>query len=106
MRHNRTELRPYQVTFKTECDADGCGNSAEGYDPNGWYHFDSQHGDLGNDSSESFQSWDACSWACYLNIVNQIWSDYGSENRNPTLEIDDKDYYFVADMLSKETGRV
>lgn len=77
----------------------GAGDQVEGRDEPGWHHFSSSHGEWGNDSVESFEYHDACSWACYLTIVRRLLDDW--PNGPPdSLDVDDKDPAFLRDMLN------
>lgn len=73
MKNYRTELINKRVVFQTVCDA--C-SKVEGLDPDGWHHFNSYHHDWGNDSIESHEDHDACSWPCYLSIVREVFEGY------------------------------
>jgi hypothetical protein len=94
MKLTRTEMKPQEVTYATRCDV--CGKTGDGYEPDGWHNFSSHHSDWGNDSVESWEKWDVCSWACYLVKVRAILDDYGDGHN---LEVDEKDMAFVRDML-------
>ena len=94
--HTREEQVTKLVTYQTECD--GCEKIEKGYRPKGWHQFDSNHGDWGNDSIESYDYFDVCSWGCYLKVVRRELDDYG-EVQNPTLVIDEKDIFFIRSML-------
>jgi hypothetical protein len=96
-----TQMVPRQIVTATTCD--GCGKT-DGPSPDGWNHFSSHHSDWGNDSVDSYDYWDACSFACYLQIVSKAFADYPPTSRNPSLEIDDKDWFFIRDMLDATRG--
>lgn len=95
MKRERTKQVPKSVVYQTVCDS--CGR-VDGADPRGWHHFSSHHNDWGNDSIDSWETHDACSWACYVAIVRRVVEDYG-QRTYPTLEVDDKDLAFLGDML-------
>lgn len=67
MQETRTEMTPTQVVYRTTCD--GCGKTRDNADLPGWHHFSSHHHEWGNDSIDSYEYHDACSFACYLVIV-------------------------------------
>jgi hypothetical protein len=115
----RTEQVPKEVIYAYKCDH--CTKveegertqSGEGDQPDGWHSFRSHHDDWGNDSIETFNNHDVCSWACYLAIVRKVFEDYGTppeiggaprvpRRPYPTLEIDGRDWYFVRDMLAHQ----
>lgn len=102
MKHEAAESVIKKVVVRTECD--GCGK-IEGPDPYGWLNFSSYHHDWGNDSIDSHDRWDVCSFGCYLTVVRRVFEDYG-EQRRPTLEIDAKDWWFVRDMLNAVATKV
>lgn len=61
------------------------------------YGFSSSHSEWGNDSMESFEYHDACSFKCYVQIVKERldhWKEYGS------LEIDGKDRTFMEALVA------
>lgn len=90
---------PRQVTVAIECDH--CNRRVEEADPTGWHHFSSSHTDWGNDSIESVESHDVCSWACYLAIVRDLVNDYDkAKPMYPTLQVDEKDHAFLTDLLT------
>lgn len=91
----RIENVQKEVVYQTVCDA--CGKVGEGSEPKGWHRFDSHHGDWGNDSIESWDYHDVCSFSCYLEIVRKVVEDYGDGS---TLSVDEKDYEFIRGMLS------
>lgn len=106
MSHRTTEkLVPDTVVTAIVCDH--CGKIAEcrpptrrACSPAGWVNFSSYHSEWGNDSPESHETHDACSWACYVAIVRGVlkeWPDY------PTLTIDDRDLTFIRDMLAHQS---
>jgi hypothetical protein len=96
MKHGRTEKVERSVVYETVCDS--CGKIAEGDSPQGWHHFDSHHGEWENDSIESYEYHDACSFACYLAIVKREFEPY-ADHPHKSLEIDDRDWWFVRDMV-------
>ena len=114
----RPESVQKPVTYGFVCDH--CGKKAEhldrtypgdGVKPNGWHSFASYHGDWGNDSIESHEDWDVCSWGCYVAIVRKIVKDYGEppvhgggrvgppRRISPTLTVDGRDWFLLRDML-------
>lgn len=89
-----------KVVVRVTCDA--CGKTSDP-NPDGWHHFSSYHGDWGNDSVDSHDDHDACSFACYLSIVRKMFDDYAPadfDGRGATLEVDGKDWWFLRDMLA------
>lgn len=91
------------VVVQTECD--NCGKREPGNSPSGWHHFSRSHGDWGNDSVDSFEYFDVCSAACYIAIVRRELEDYGPRSAlNPTLEVDDKGYEFLRDLIDLTSG--
>jgi hypothetical protein len=83
----------------TICDA--CGTRVEEYSPDGWVRFSSSHGDWGNDSCESFEYYDACSFDCYVALLCRALDDYGRPGPKPTLDVDGKDWYFLTGMVKQ-----
>jgi hypothetical protein len=61
-----------------------------------WHHFQSGHSDWGNDSVESWESCDACSPACYLQLVAQ---EVERLEQYPSATIDDMPIKFAAALL-------
>lgn len=62
------------------------------------YSFSSHHSEWDNDSVESFEHHDACSFSCYLDIVKErlaYWKEYQS------LEIDGKERSFMEDLVAR-----
>jgi hypothetical protein len=108
MARNRSEKSVVkQVVVSTTCD--NCGKTERGpttYSgdadtPVGWVHFHSYHNDWGNDSIESHEDWDACSWNCYLEVVRRIFDEYGDGKfGSNTLVVDSKDWTFIRDLLT------
>lgn len=90
-----------EITTGVRCDA--CGKTAQmdkfGNPPAIWHHFMSGHSDWGNDSVESVEWWDVCSFACYLTIARKVFDDYGNTDGG-SLDFDDKSGAFVRDMLA------
>jgi hypothetical protein len=100
VRRTRTEMTPKEVTYETQCDH--CGKREKGYDPNGWHHFSSHHGDWGSDSVDSWEYFDACSFDCYLALVRKAFEGYGGYR--PTLEVDGKDWHFLQSMIERKAA--
>ena len=96
MRHKRDETVTKRVTYRTECDA--CHKQEEGDAPASWIHFSSSHSEWGNDSIESWDEHDACSFACYLTIVRKLVEDMWSDH--PSLVVDGKSVAFLKGMLA------
>jgi hypothetical protein len=102
----RVEQVPKEVTYSYRCDH--CGKVAEGNelipchsgdkDYGGtWHHFSSGHSEWGNDSVDSFEEYDACSFPCYVEIVRKVlaqWRGY------TTLRIDDRSGEFIAELVA------
>lgn len=86
--------------MSTTCDA--CGKTVDGEPESGWHHFGSYHSDWGNDSIESHEEWDVCSFECYLRIVRRCVEDYGERTHEATLVVDYKDFEFIETMLACE----
>jgi hypothetical protein len=101
MRHKAVQRVVKEVVVRTECD--GCHKVESGEDPAGWAYFRSYHSDWGSESDESFESWDVCSFACYLTVVRKVFDDYTHDTPGrKTLSVDDKDWGFLHDMLATE----
>ena len=101
MQHERKEMVQKRIVYRTDCD--GCGKTGEGAEPYGWVRFNSHHGDWSNDSVDSWEHHDACSFDCYLKIVQQVIADYEKWGvpRYPTLVIDGKDLQFARSMVGQ-----
>lgn len=104
-RLSRDQAITEEVVYAIQCD-----NCVERADvkpgryvdaPQGWATFSSHHNDWGNDSIESSEQHDVCSWACYLAIVRRVFDDYGEDRvrTHATLVVDGHDWAFLKDML-------
>lgn len=102
IQQNRQVVR--EVTTAVECDA--CHRRVDGADPPGWHYFSSSHNDWGNDSIDSHEEYDVCSWECFLKVVREVFDEYsgvlGTNQREATLEIDHHDWAFIKDMLDHQ----
>lgn len=101
MKHESVRSVEKRVVVGVTCD--GCQKRVDGSNPEGWYSFWSAHNDWGNDSIDSDEDWDACSWACYLAVVARVVNEYG-DDRYPTLTVDHKDLPFLKQMLENMKG--
>lgn len=97
MKNMREERVMKPVVYQTVCD--GCGKTVEGEPPEGWTDFSSHHSDWGNDSVDTHQDYDVCSWACYLTVVRRVFEDYETLWPERTLEVDGKDWHFIRGLL-------
>lgn len=59
------------IVFEVTCD--GCGKTVAESEPDGWVHFATGHHDWDNDSIESTEWWDACSFSCFRR-GREMWS--------------------------------
>lgn len=103
-RLTRVEQVPKEVTYAYRCD--NCGREGTDLTPThsgnrdpapGWVSFTSHHDEWGNDSVESHDSHDVCSFHCYVAVVRHLLSEWEGY---PTLEIDDKDRCFMEGMVA------
>lgn len=106
MRKTRSEQVPRKVVYETVCDY--CKKAAPGEDPDGWHHFSTGHSDWGNDSPESWEHWDVCSGACYMEILDRAVKDYGPKapGVEPTFKVVsyDFDLAFAESLLGVAEG--
>lgn len=58
------------VTIGYKCDA--CGKIHHGNFPNEWHFFSIEHREWGNDSIDSYESFEVCSPQCYINKISDI----------------------------------
>lgn len=89
-----------KVVVQTECDH--CHKRENGDEPGGWHHFSAGHSDWGNDSIESYDTFDACTASCWLALIRKIVEDYEPIRGEPTLMVDGFDYTFARDLLDME----
>lgn len=101
----RAQTITEEVTYEFVCDS--CGKTARVDPPRrsvdtpaGWHSFSSSHSDWGNDSIDSFESYDVCSWGCYLRIVRREVEDYHVGAGAPSLVVDGRDFRFLTGMLT------
>lgn len=105
-RLTKTEQVAKEITYAYRCD--GCGKVAEGDElipcqsgerdhPRSWHSFDSGHSEWGNDSVDSYERHDVCSFPCYVDVVRELLNRWpGFE----TLQIDDHSGGFMAEMMA------
>lgn len=53
----------------TGCICDGCKKTVDAKTAKEWFHFSSHHQGWGNNSIDSHESYDACSFYCFIQIV-------------------------------------
>lgn len=80
------------------CKCDNCGLithelTSDGYRPKDWHQFNSHHHDWGNDSSDSYEYYDACSPKCFMALLTSALEDL--KDHQDTGEIADMPYQFA-----------
>jgi hypothetical protein len=80
-----------ETTTGYTCDV--CGVSITGYLPNTWHSFSHQHGDWGNDSHESRESFHVCSVGCFAHQLGK--SLYEMKNNKNSAKISGMSYDFA-----------
>jgi len=94
---NITEVRQanQEVVIGHKCDV--CGKESEGSLPKDWHHLYHKHYDWGNDSVDSYESFDVCSSECYLARLKE--SVYELRNHDKSGEISDMSIPFVLNLI-------
>lgn len=68
------------------------------FEPEGWVSFGSGHNEWGNDSVDSDDRHDVCSFACYVAVMRDIYKRFGEYE---SLRADGKDRTFIAALIGE-----
>lgn len=98
----RSQQVTQEVTYEVACDACGKTVAVEPQrgtvEPAGWAHFSSGHSEWGNDSIDTYDEHDACSFPCYVTVVRRLVEERWCDERS--LRIDGRDRTFMEGMLA------
>lgn len=97
-----SEIQQKSTTVQTGTKCDCCGIIINEILPKTWHHFDSHHGDWGNDSHESYEYFDACSAKCFIEIAKKNMNDGTGITRPPiqsTVQVSGFNEQFLFELL-------
>ena len=97
----RTERVEQKIVVQTQCDI--CKKLAEGDGPDGWLSLSSGHSEWGNDSVDSMDHHDVCSYACCMTAVREVFDRFG-EYESLYMDVGSLDQRFLKDMLESVDG--
>jgi hypothetical protein len=97
---NKTVTVQKETLVGVVCDECGCEELDSEIVENEWEYVVTSHSNWGNDSHESFESFDVCSGKCYLVTLRKfIEANKGDSDYLNAGEVDGKDFKFMMQLV-------